>query len=207
MCHMDFSMCRAREATLPSCAGCRDTPAGGLGGTPSQQLSCTMSSQPFSTDRRATAYGDLHHQLLVSITPKQGFSKAKGFQLHHTSPPRAAAEHEEWPSASGFHPVLSQRRLAVAHCGISHPRRGCISSVCPGTPLQRSASQEQQGCPGSKCTGWRAAQGKAQGDTGSGWEQVPGRELHTGTGRWQRAPLSPRGCHSMMTIYLFILNL
>lgn len=71
-----------------------------LAGTASP-LSCTRSSLPFNTDRKETARGDLHHQLLVSIMLEQGFSKAKGFQLHHTSTPRAAAQHQEGPFTGG----------------------------------------------------------------------------------------------------------
>lgn len=155
-----LSVCRAQEATLSSCTRCRDTPAGRLGGALSQQLSCTMSSQPFSTDRRETAYGDLHHQLLVSITLKQGFSKAKGFQLHPTSPPRAAARHKDGPFASGFHPFLSQSYLAVGHCELMHPTREeaafhpcaqglhCKDQLPKNSKAVREQMPEMQGCPG-----------------------------------------------------------
>lgn len=148
---------KSKNPLIFLCAGCREQhchPALDAG-TPqqagweeqSEQLSCTMSSQPFSTDRRATAWGDLHHQLMVSITLKQGFSKAKGFQLHRTSPPRAAGKHKEGPFAGGFHPCFP-KPFSSGSLGTdaSHPRGGCISSVCPRTPLQRSASKEQQGC-------------------------------------------------------------
>lgn len=158
------------------CAGCveqRHRPALGAG-TPwlagweeqSQQLSYTMSSQAFSTDRRATAYGDLHHQLLVSITPKQGFSKAKGFQLHHTSPPRAAAQHKEGPFAGGFHPFLSQSHVAVGHCELMHPS----PEEAAFHPCGRGRHCRDQFPKNSKAVGeqthrWRVVQGKAQPET------------------------------------------
>lgn len=131
----------------------------------SQQLSCTMSSLPFSTDRRATAYGDLHHQLRVPITLKQGFSKAKRFQLHRTSPPRAAAEHEEGPFAGGFHPFLSQSHVAVGHCELMRPTpeeaafhpcaQGlhCRDQLPKNGKAVREQMHEMEGCPGKGSTG------------------------------------------------------
>jgi len=169
-----FNVCQAQGATLPSCTRCRDVLAGraGLHSSAARRAPCPTSSL-LPSRRRATAHGDLQPQLLVSITPKQGFSMAKGFQLRHRSPPRAAAKHEEGSLAGGFHPLLSASRLAAGPCEPTRPIRVPRGSA-PGIGFRRPAR-----LLGSRGRRRRAVQGTAPRGTPAAPESESRAESRT----------------------------